>query len=205
MFTSRAEYRLMLREDNADLRLTPRGQELGLVDETRWRRFCEKRDNIDREQERLAQSWVRLGSEQAARLERALGQPLSRDSKVSELLKRPELDYKTLMTLPGVGPGVADLESAQQVEIQAKYHGYLARQHAEVVRAKRYEDRLLPLNFDYTQVSGLSAEAVQRLEEVRPATLGQASRISGITPSAVSLLLVHIKKYPRTDATRRRA
>ncbi len=205
MFTSRAEYRLMLREDNADLRLTPRGQELGLVDETRWRRFCEKRDNIDREQERLAQTWVRLGSEQAARLERALGQPLSRDSKVSELLKRPELDYKTLMTLPGVGPGVADLENAQQVEIQAKYHGYLARQHEEVARAKRYEDRLLPPHFDYTRVSGLSAEAVQRLEEVRPATLGQASRISGITPAAVSLLLVHIKKYPRTDATRRRA
>jgi tRNA uridine 5-carboxymethylaminomethyl modification enzyme len=205
MFTSRAEYRLMLREDNADLRLTPRGRELELVGDTRWRRFCEKREAIEREQQRLTQTWVRTGTPQAHALKASLGKPLSRDSRASELLKRPELCYQTLMSVPDLGPAVADPSVAQQIEIQAKYDGYLIRQQAEIARTQRYEDTPLPAHFDYSRVSGLSSEACQRLDEIRPATLGQASRISGITPAAVSLLLVHLRKHPQTRATRRRA
>lgn len=195
----------MLREDNADLRLTPRGRELELVGDTRWRRFCEKREAIEREQQRLTQTWVRTGTPQAHALKASLGKPLSRDSRASELLKRPELCYQTLMSVPDLGPAVADPSVAQQIEIQAKYDGYLIRQQAEIARTQRYEDTRLPAHFDYSRVSGLSSEACQRLDEIRPATLGQASRISGITPAAVSLLLVHLRKYPQTRATRRRA
>jgi tRNA uridine 5-carboxymethylaminomethyl modification enzyme len=195
MFTSRAEYRLLLRQDNADLRLTATGRELGLVDEPRWRRFCERREAIEREQQRLQSLCVQPNSAAAEALSVLLERPLQRELRASELLRRPELDYHSLTAIDGIGPGVDAADVAEQVEIQAKYAGYLDRQHAEIVRQQQHQDQPLPLDFDYTMVRGLSNEACEKLQVVRPETIGQAARIPGITPAAVSLLLVHIKKF----------
>ncbi|HEX7043701.1 MAG TPA: tRNA uridine-5-carboxymethylaminomethyl(34) synthesis enzyme MnmG [Burkholderiales bacterium] len=194
MFTSRAEHRLLLREDNADLRLTPIGRELGLVDDERWRRFCEKRDAIAREQERLGRVRLRPSMVSDAEAAAALGGSLTREATLAELLARPEVRYGALMQLPGAGPGVADAEVAQQLEIQAKYAGYIERAYAEIEAQRRHEETPLPVDLDYQQVHGLSVEVRQKLAAHRPVTLGQAARVPGVTPAAVSLLLVHLKR-----------
>jgi tRNA uridine 5-carboxymethylaminomethyl modification enzyme len=194
MFTSRAEYRLTLREDNADLRLTETGRALGLVDDARWDAFARKRDAVAREAERLRSTWINprvLPPEQALR---ALGKPLERDHTLLELLKRPDVSYAGLMTLDGAGAPVDDPAVAEQVEIQAKYAGYIARQRDEVARHEAQESTRLPPDIDYRAVRGLSFEVQQKLAAQRPETVGQASRISGVTPAAISLLLVHLKR-----------
>ena len=194
MFTSRAEYRLQLREDNADLRLTETGRTLGLVDDARWERFSRKRDAVAAETARLAAVWAApnnaLGREAVA----TLGIDLSRETHALDLLRRPELDYATLMTVPMLGPGTDDAGVAEQVEIEAKYAGYLARQREEIARQQRHEHTPIPAAFDYARVRGLSNEVQQKLERVRPQTVGQAQRIPGMTPAAISLLLVHLTK-----------
>ncbi len=194
MFTSRAEYRLLLREDNADLRLTPIGRDLGLVDDGRWAAFERKRDAIARESDRLARAFVHPGTPAARGVEAVTGQPLTREHNVAELLKRPEFDYAGLMVLDGIGPGADDPQVAEQVEIQTKYAGYIARQSEEIERARRLESTALPEDLDYAAVSGLSNEVREILRRTRPLTVGQASRLPGVTPAAVSLLLVHMKK-----------
>jgi len=190
MFTSRAEYRLTLREDNADLRLTEKGRALGLVDDNRWERFSEKREAVEKEKKRLSTICI----QPSKKTEDILGQKLSREYQVTELLKRPEIKYSDLIQLEEVGPGVPDQKVAEQVEIQIKYAGYIDRQQQEIDRLRRYEEAALPDNFNYDVVSGLSAEVKQKLIEVKPQTIGQASRIPGVTPAAVSLLLVQLKK-----------
>ena len=194
MFTSRAEYRLSLREDNADLRLTEIGRGLGLVDDQRWDAFARKREAILREQERLRETWVNPRQLPAGSAESLLGQPLAQDCRLAELLRRPDVDYARLMTLPGAGPAVRDPEVAEQVEIQTKYEGYIERQREEIARREHYETTPLPADVDYASVRGLSVEAQQKLNRHRPETVGQASRISGITPAAISVLLVHAKR-----------
>ncbi len=194
MFTSRAEYRLLLREDNADLRLTPQGRELGVVDDARWRVFETKRAAVEKEQQRLRATWLRpdkLPQDDAARV---LGQPLAREATLADLLRRPDVNYRSLMTLSGAGEAVADEKVAEQVEIQAKYHGYIERQHDEIERSRKSEETTLPLNIDYSTVRGLSKEVQLKLNAHKPATLGQAGRISGVTPAAISLLRVHVKR-----------
>ncbi len=194
MFTSRAEYRLQLREDNADLRLTGIGRELGLVDDARHAAFERKRDAIERETARLGGLWAApnnaLGREVAA----TLGVPVSREVSALDLLRRPELDYASLAALPALGPAVDDDGVAEQVEIGVKYSGYLDRQCEEIARRQRNETTAIPPSFDYARVHGLSAEARQKLERVRPETVGQAQRIPGVTPAAISLLLVHLAR-----------
>jgi len=194
MFTSRAEYRLSLREDNADLRLTEAGRMLGVVDDMHWQRFQAKRDAIGREQTRLQSTWLRAARIPQADAERVFGTALARDTSLMELLRRPEVDYGSLMTLPGAGPSLEDAQAAEQVEIQAKYAGYIERQADEIERHLRHEETALPVTIDYAEVRGLSIEVRQKLDRHRPATLGQAARISGITPAAISLLLVHLKR-----------
>ncbi|MHB1142082.1 MAG: tRNA uridine-5-carboxymethylaminomethyl(34) synthesis enzyme MnmG [Sulfuricaulis sp.] len=194
MFTSRAEYRLQLREDNADLRLTETGRELGLIDEARWRRFSDKRDMIAREQERLKQTWLRPEALPETEAVRVMGQPLAREASLMELLRRPEVSYEALLSLPGAGVAVADAEVAQQLEIQAKYAGYIERQAQEIELHRRHEETALPPDLDYHIVHGLSVEARQKLAAHRPATLGQAGRLSGMTPAAISLLLIHLRR-----------
>jgi tRNA uridine 5-carboxymethylaminomethyl modification enzyme len=194
MFTSRAEYRLSLREDNADLRLTETGYRLGLVEETRWRAFCEKREAIAREQERLKSTWVNPKVLSAAEAQRVLGQAIEREYSLADLLRRPDVSYATLMTLPGAGPGVTDARVAEQVEVQAKYHGYIERQRDEIERNEQHENARLPVDIDYRKLRGLSVEVQQKLNAHRPETLGQAARISGVTPAAISILLVHMKR-----------
>ena len=194
MFTSRAEYRLSLREDNADLRLTEKGRELGLVDDARWSAFCIKREAIAREQERLKSTWVNPKVVSVAEATRVLGQPIEREYPLADLLRRPDVTYGALMTLPGAGVGVADREVAEQVEIQAKYHGYIERQREEIERSGQNENAPLPADTDYSRVRGLSVEVQQKLNQHKPETLGQAARISGVTPAAISVLLVHIKR-----------
>jgi tRNA uridine 5-carboxymethylaminomethyl modification enzyme len=194
MFTSRAEYRLSLREDNADLRLTEAGRSLGLIDDTRWRFFCEKRDAIGREQERLKSTWLNPKLVESGEAARVLGQPLEREYSAAALLRRPDVTYRDLMTLGAVGPGVSDPQVAEQVEIQAKYQGYIERQKEEIARNEEHENARLPDDFDYRTVRGLSVEVQQKLNEHRPETLGQAARISGVTPAAVSILLVQLKR-----------
>ncbi len=196
MFTSRAEYRLMLREDNADLRLTEIGRRLGLVDEQRWAAFAAKREAIEQEQQRLRGLILRPGDAALARL---LGQDLRRETNALDMLRRPEMDYQKLRELPQIAPGVSDPRVAEQVEIQVKYSGYIDRQTLEIARQQRYEDTRLPHNIDYEKVRGLSTEVTQKLLKHRPASIGQASRISGITPAAISLLLVHLRKPPLAD------
>ncbi len=194
MFTSRAEYRLSLREDNADLRLTEIGRQLGAVDDLRWAAFEKKREAIAREQERLKATWVNPRVVSEADAQRVLGQAMEREYPLLDLLRRPDVSYDLLMTLPGAGLGVDDAQVAEQVEIQAKYHGYIARQHEEIERSAQQEDTRLPLDIDYAKISGLSIEAQQKLAKHQPETLGQAARISGITPATISVLMVYAKR-----------
>ncbi|HEX7374170.1 MAG TPA: tRNA uridine-5-carboxymethylaminomethyl(34) synthesis enzyme MnmG [Steroidobacteraceae bacterium] len=211
MFTSRAEYRLTLREDNADLRLTPVGRELGLVDDERWAFFERKRTAVEVELQRLQQSWVRPGTAAGARAQGELGVPLTREQRGFELLRRPEVSYDVLTSLIGASTEgwcederLAD-QVPLQVDVQAKYTGYIDRQHEEIERQRRNEETRLPDAIDYAQVRGLSNEARQRLAEQRPVTLGQAARIPGITPAAVSLLLIHLKRHELADRASARA
>lgn len=194
MFTSRAEYRLQLREDNADLRLTETGHKLGLIDKERWKTFSCKYSAILREQERLKS--VSISPEKLSDTEaiRVLGKPIEKDYTLYELLRRPEISYAHLMTLPGAEQKMVDLKVAEQVEIQAKYHGYIERQQEEIKRHLHFEKTNLPQDIDYREVRGLSSEVQQKLNQHKPQTVGQAGRISGITPAAISLLLVHLKR-----------
>ncbi len=194
MFTSRAEYRLLLREDNADLRLTEKARELGLIDELRWTRFNEKMDNIEAERQRLRGLWVNPASQGIDQLNRLLKTPIVREASGEDLLKRPEMSYEQLIQLDTFAPALADDQAAEQVEIQVKYEGYIKRQQDEIEKSLRHEHTKLPFDLDYRDVKGLSNEVVLKLNEAKPETLGIASRISGITPAAISILLVHLKK-----------
>lgn len=194
MFTSRAEYRLMLREDNADLRLTEIGRELGMVDDVRWARFNEKLENIERERQRLKSTWITPSSESAAEVNAHLSAPLTREASGEDLLRRPEMTYEQLTALTPFTPMLEDAQAAEQVEIQVKYEGYIARQQDEIEKQQRNENTLLPATLDYRQVNGLSNEVIAKLNDHKPVSIGQASRISGITPAAISILLVWLKK-----------
>ncbi|EMN1296173.1 TPA: tRNA uridine-5-carboxymethylaminomethyl(34) synthesis enzyme MnmG [Citrobacter freundii] len=194
MFTSRAEYRLMLREDNADLRLTEIGRELGLVDDERWARFNEKLERIEQERQRLKSTWVNPLAESAAEVNAHLATPLSREASGEDLLRRPDMTYAQLTSLSAFAPALDDAQAAEQVEIQVKYEGYIARQQEEIERQQRNENTLLPTTLDYRQVSGLSNEVIAKLNDHKPVSIGQASRISGVTPAAISILLVWLKK-----------
>ena len=203
MFTSRAEYRLQLREDNADLRLTEAGRAIGVVDDRRWDSFCRKRDAIAAETERLKSTWVNPRVVDPASALRVLGQPLDRDSALAELLRRPNVNYASLMSLPGAGVPVQSAEVAAQVEIAAKYAGYIERQNDEIARRAGQEALRLPPDFDYRGVRGLSVEVQQTLNRHRPETIGQAARLQGMTPAAISLLLVHLKRGFDAPAARK--
>ena len=211
MFTSRAEYRLLLREDNADFRLTPVGRDLGLVDDERWSFFERKRDAVAREVARLEATTVQPFHQSEERATEIFGAPLTRDAKAFELLRRPEVNYFDLIGLPAVGSHelLADErlieQLAAQVDVQAKYTGYIERQTAEIERHRRHETTQLPADIDYAQVRGLSTEVRQRLNEAKPQTLGQAARVPGVTPAAVSLLLVHLKKKTLAEDVGRRS
>jgi tRNA uridine 5-carboxymethylaminomethyl modification enzyme len=194
MFTSRAEYRLQLREDNADLRLTEKARALGLVDDVRWQKFCIKRDAIEVERQRLHDIWVAPGNKLARRLEADCGLKVSKECRALDLLKRPEADYPKLVAVEGIGPGVEDPRVAEQIEIQVRYSGYLTRQQDDIDRRQRHEGMSLADDLDYSIIRGLSSEVREKLERVRPDTIGQASRIPGMTPTAISILLVHLKK-----------
>jgi tRNA uridine 5-carboxymethylaminomethyl modification enzyme len=193
MFTSRAEYRLLLREDNADLRLTEKGRELGLVDEERWRVFETKRAAISSLQDELKKQWIRLESTEAGQVEDYWGKPLLKEANLMELLRRPEVDVQRLLSFLEGGEAISE-QVGEQVEIQAKYAGYIVRQQTDIDKALRYDHLRLPDALDYNSVSGLSNEVSQKLKAQRPETLGQASRIPGVTPAAISLLLVYLKK-----------
>ncbi len=194
MFTSRAEYRLMLREDNADLRLTEMGRKLGLIDDVRWAHFSQKIEHIEKERQRLRNIWVHPYSENISEINALMKAPLSKEANGEELLRRPEIDYRLLTSLPFFGPALTDRQAADQVEIQVKYEGYIARQQEEIEKQLRNENTLLPVELDYRQVSGLSNEVIAKLNDHKPNSIGQASRISGITPAAISILLVWLKK-----------
>lgn len=200
MFTSRAEYRLQLREDNADLRLTEQGRELGLVDDVRWDAFCRKRDAIEAERERLQSIWVAPGNALGSAVSTTLDEPISKELRALELLKRPKVTYEALRQVEGLGPFVDDHAVAEQVEIQVKYAGYLGRQADDIARREKASSQRLPDNMDYSTVRGLSAELTEKLGKVRPQTIGQAQQIPGITPAAISLLLVHLKKQAQRVA-----
>ena len=199
MFTSRAEYRLSLREDNADVRLTEHGRRIGLVDDVRWAAFCSKREAIAREQERLRSTWIHPSKVAPEEAVRVLGKPIEREYTLHDLLRRPDVDYATLMSLRlGEAPvdgGLSDRQVIEQVEIQAKYQGYIDRQQGEVAKSLASEEMILPEDFDYSRIGGLSKEIQQKLTQQRPQTLGQASRIQGVTPAAVSMLLIHLKRH----------
>jgi len=197
MFTSRAEYRLMLREDNADLRLTEKGRELGLVDDERWQKFEEKRNAITAEQQRLHQEFVRPEKVSIEEQQRVFKKPLIREVRLEDLLRRPDVNYDLLMSLSADSP-VIDPVVAEQVEIQAKYSGYIERQLDEIERQQRHNNKLIPEAFDYSAVSGLSNEVQEKLHKIKPATIGHACRIQGVTPAAISLLLVFLKKQSRS-------
>jgi tRNA uridine 5-carboxymethylaminomethyl modification enzyme len=194
MFTSRAEYRLLLREDNADLRLTEQGRNLGLVDDTRWRAFSEKRERIARLQSNLETTWIRPNSRESEVLMASTGVSLQREASCEELLRRPELTIAQLLTISAGQNHETDAAVLEQVEIQAKYAGYIQRQQTEIERSQRHEHWQIPDQFDYAAVPGLSNEVREKLNRQRPETAGQAARIPGMTPAAVSLLLVHLKK-----------
>ena len=197
MFTSRAEYRLMLREDNADMRLTEAGRKLGLVDDVRWEAFQRKQEAIEREQQRLRRTFVHPTQVPAETLQQVFGKVLEREYSMFELLRRPEISYEALLSLPNAGVGEEDLQVRQQLEIAAKYQGYIDRQADEIEKLKGSEQYPLPATLDYSEVHGLSIEVQQKLAKQRPETIGQAGRISGVTPAAISLLLVHLKRKSR--------
>ena len=194
MFTSRAEYRLQLREDNADLRLTEKGRALGLVDDERWSRYCRKSECLEAERQRLSDIWVTPGNALGRMLATVYGIPVSKEVRALDLLKRPEIDYQRLVDIKGIGPGVEDEQISQQLEIQARYSGYLGRQQEDIARRRRHETMEIGDDFDFSGVQGLSNEVREKLQSVRPDTIGQASRVPGVTPAAISLLLVHLKK-----------
>lgn len=202
MFTSRAEYRLLLREDNADLRLTEKGRELGLVDDARWDAFAHKRDAIEAELARIESVSVQPESAAGKRVADILQTPLTREYKVADLLKRPEATYADLCGIEGLGPVATDPKVAEQVEVQIKYAGYIERQYDEIAKQQRHEQTRLPDSLDYEKVSGLSTEVRQKLIAQRPQTIGQASRISGVTPAAISLLLIYLKKHAYREKAR---
>jgi tRNA uridine 5-carboxymethylaminomethyl modification enzyme len=193
MFTSRAEYRLILREDNADLRLTEKGRELGLVSDARWAAFSEKRESIERETQRLRSTWVQPGTEGGDAVNKIVSNPISREYSLMDILKRPEVNYSQIANVKG--EGVQNETVAEQVEIAAKYEGYILRQQEEIDQLRRYENTALPVELDYSKIGGLSNEIIQKLSKTRPETLGVASRISGVTSAAVSQLLIHLKKH----------
>jgi tRNA uridine 5-carboxymethylaminomethyl modification enzyme len=195
MFTSRAEYRLLLREDNADIRLTEKGRALGLVDDLRWQRFNEKMENVELERQRLRSTWLQKDHPAVDQVNTLLKTPLSRENSLEDLLRRPEVRYDDLVAIEGLGPKLADKQAAEQIEIQIKYAGYIDRQLDEIAKKKRHENTLIPIDYDFSQISGLSNEVVAKLSDARPETIGKASRISGITPAAISLLLVYLKKH----------
>lgn len=202
MFTSRAEHRLMLREDNADLRLTETGRRLGLVDDERWDRFCRKRDAISSEQARLNSIWLSPRKVPDVDAERVLGKPLERECTLLDLLRRPDVSYHSLSELSKEIKAIEDIEVIRQIEIQAKYQGYIDRQRDEIARRSTQESLPIPADLDYSRVHGLSSEARQKLASLRPETVGQAGRISGMTPAAISLLLVHLKRSLPTKQKR---
>ncbi|MBP4042110.1 tRNA uridine-5-carboxymethylaminomethyl(34) synthesis enzyme MnmG [Aeromonas sp. SrichE-2G] len=195
MFTSRAEYRLLLREDNADLRLTAIGRELGLVDDHRWSLFNAKVELVEQERQRMRSTWIHPQHPSLEAVNALVNTPLTREQSLEELLRRPEVAYDALMAIEGIGPALNDPAAADQVEIQIKYAGYIERQHDEVEKQLRNENTLLPLDMNYRDVNGLSNEVIAKLNDAKPETIGQASRISGITPAAISILLVHLKKH----------
>ncbi|MFM5416328.1 tRNA uridine-5-carboxymethylaminomethyl(34) synthesis enzyme MnmG [Aeromonas dhakensis] len=195
MFTSRAEYRLLLREDNADLRLTAIGRELGLVDDERWSKFNAKMEQVEQERQRMRSTWIHPQHPSLEAVNALVNTPLTREQSLEELLRRPEVTYDALMAIEGIGPALSDSAAADQVEIQIKYAGYIERQHDEVEKQLRNENTLLPLDMNYRDVNGLSNEVIAKLNDAKPQTIGQASRISGITPAAISILLVHLKKH----------
>ena len=194
VFTSRAEYRLLLREDNADIRLTPIAYKLGLIDEKRWARFNRKMENIERERQRLREIWLHPRSEYLQEANQVLSSPLVREASGEDLLRRPEINYRILTALTPFQPPMEDKEAVEQVEIAIKYQGYIEHQQEEIERQKRHENTTIPDRFDYSLVSGLSNEVRAKLEQHRPVSIGQASRISGVTPAAISILLVNLKK-----------
>lgn len=194
VFTSRAEYRLLLREDNADIRLTPIAHKLGLIDEKRWARFNQKMENIERERQRLREIWLHPRSEYLQEANQVLSSPLVREASGEDLLRRPEINYRILTALTPFQPPMEDKEAVEQVEIAIKYQGYIEHQQEEIERQKRHENTTIPDRFDYSLVSGLSNEVRAKLEQHRPVSIGQASRISGVTPAAISILLVNLKK-----------
>ena len=192
MFTSRAEYRLLLREDNADLRLTEKAREFGLIGDAQWKIFCDKREQIALEQERLRSTWIQAGSTEAEQVEQKIQTKLTREYSLMDLLRRPELSYTDVASLKG--EAIANEAAAEQVEIEAKYSGYIERQQEDVDRLRAYENTIIPDDFDYSVVDGLSNEVKQKLTSARPQTLARAARISGITPAAISLVLIYLKK-----------
>ena len=194
VFTSRAEYRLLLREDNADSRLTPIAHKMGLVDEARWVRFNQKMENIEKERERLKQIWVHLQTPNLDEVNSLLSSPLAREASGEDLLRRPEVSYQALTQIEPFSPAIEDKQAAEQVEIAIKYQGYIEHQYQEIERHKRHENTLIPAEFDYDKVESLSNEVRAKLMQHRPVSIGQASRISGITPAAISILLVALKK-----------
>ena len=194
VFTSRAEYRLLLREDNADIRLTPIAHQFGLIDEARWRRFNEKMENIEKERTRLQQTWAHLQMANLTELNAMLNSPLAREASGEDLIRRPEMSYEKLTQIEPFAPALADKQAAEQVEIMIKYQGYIEHQLNEIERHKRHENTLIPADFDYDKVDSLSNEVRAKLMQHRPVSIGQASRISGITPAAISILLVSLKK-----------
>ena len=194
VFTSRAEYRLLLREDNADIRLTPIAHQFGLIDEARWRRFNEKMENIEKERTRLQQTWAHLQMANLTELNAMLNSPLAREASGEDLIRRPEMSYEKLTQIEPFAPALADKQAAEQVEIMIKYQGYIEHQLNEIERHKRHENTLIPAEFDYDKVDSLSNEVRAKLMQHRPVSIGQASRISGITPAAISILLVSLKK-----------
>jgi tRNA uridine 5-carboxymethylaminomethyl modification enzyme len=197
MFTSRAEYRLQLREDNADLRLTATGHKLGLVAEERLLKLEKKRDAVEAEKNRFKQTWLRPGSQDEAVIEQVLGQPLARETNLLDLLRRPETNYQQLAELADLDSRLDDTQEIRQLEIQARYDGYIERQLGEIERQKKQENTSIPISINYQQVRGLSSEVQQKLEDTQPETVGQAARIPGVTPAAISLLLVHLKRHQR--------
>jgi tRNA uridine 5-carboxymethylaminomethyl modification enzyme len=200
MFTSRAEYRLQLREDNADLRLTETGRKLGLIDDLRWDSYCKTRDGIEAERQRLSEIWISPSNDLGRKIESIHGVSISKEVRALDLMKRPEVGYRQITEIEGIGPGVENERVAQQLEIQLRYSGYLGRQQEDIKRRRKHESQEISPDFDYEQVRGLSSEVKEKLKNLRPDTIGQASRIPGITPAAISLLLVHLKKWRRQVA-----